>query len=369
VQSVLSVHVDAERLSRSRFALSRLAELTNGLEVLTHPGRAPFARRWIDRTRRRLDPSKIGVLYDLVGHDYSYVPDFIVPIPATYEPSLDDELSAIAATPPDAVRSQLRRAFRIGSPPDGDVEPTRIGPDGRAPLPAELARVLATGGGEVLAETVADQLRYCWQEALAESWPQMRRVLDDDVRQRAMRASREGFAAIVRDVDPRLGWDGTQLTLQNAHDVALNPEPGVVLTPSLFLPRPAVWVGGPGQVMVGYPARGRGQVWSEPTRVPGSIDVLGARRAALLGDLDVPRTTSELAARHLLSPATVSYHLGRMRAAGLVARRPDGHAVRYERTEHAIALLAAIAATPGGDRPPDSATGRSSEPANQRRPS
>ena len=346
---MLSVQVDAERLSRSRFALSRLAELTNGLEVLTHPGRAPFARRWIDQTRRRLDRTKIGALYDLVGHDYWYVPDFIVPIPAEYEPSLDDELATIAATPPDIVRSQLRRAFRIGEPPTGgDAEPARIGPDRRAPLPAEIARVLADDGAAALAETVADQLRYCWHEALADSWPQMRRVLDDDIRQRAMRASREGFAAIVRDVDPRLDWTGTQLTLQIAHDVALDAEPGVVLTPSLFLPRPAVWVGGPGQVMVGYPARGRGQVWSEPTRVPGSTDVLGARRAALLGDLDVPRTTTELAARHLLSPATVSYHLGRMRAAGLVARRPDGQAVRYERTDQASALLAAIAA--GGNR-------------------
>jgi hypothetical protein len=128
----------------------------------------------------------------------------------------------------------------------------------------------------------------------------------------AERLSRSRFAAIVRDVDPRLGWDGTQLTLQNAHDVALNPEPGVVLTPSLFLPRPAVWLGGPGQVMVGYPARA---------------------------------------------------------AARCGPNRPDGHAVRYERTEHTSALLAAIATTPGGDRPPDSATGRSSEPANQRRPS
>ena len=345
--AVLSVHVDAERLSRSRFALSRLAELTNGLEVLTHPGRAPFARRWIDETRRRLDRTKIGALYDLVGHDYWYVPDFIVPIPAEYEPSLDDELAAVAATPPEVVRDQLRRAFRIGPPSNGDKALARIGPDRRAPLPAEIARVLANDGAGALAETVADQLRYCWHEALDESWQQMRRVLDDDIRQRALRASREGFAAIVRDVDPRLGWDGTELTLQIAHDVALSAEPGVVLTPSLFLPRPAVWVGEPGQVMVGYPARGRGQVWSEPTRVPGSTDVLGARRAALLGDLDVPRTTTELAARHLLSPATVSYHLGRMRSAGLVARRPDGHAVRYERTDQASALLAAIATAPG----------------------
>lgn len=340
---MLSVQVDAERLSRSRFALSRLAELTNGLEVLTHPERAPFARRWIDQTRRRLDRTKIGALYDLVGHDYWYVPDFIVPIPAEYEPSLDDELATIAATPPDIVRSQLRRAFRIGEPPTDDAAPTRIGPDRRAPLPAEIARVLANDGASALAETVADQLRYCWHEALADSWPQMRRVLDEDIRQRAMRASREGFVAIVRDVDPRLHWTGTQLTLQIAHDIALDAEPGVLLTPSLFLLRPAVWVGRPGQVMVGYPARGRGQVWSEPTRVPDSTDVLGARRAALLGDLDVPRTTTELAARHLLSPATVSYHLGRMRAAGLVTRRPDGHAVRYERTDQASALLAAIA--------------------------
>jgi DNA-binding transcriptional ArsR family regulator len=116
--------------------------------------------------------------------------------------------------------------------------------------------------------------------------------------------------------------------------------PGVVLTPSVFLPRPAVWAGAPGEVLLGYPARGRGQVWAAPSVL--GTPVLGERRAALLTDLAVPRSTSELAARHRLSPATVSYHLNRLRAAGLVTSRQAGHSVLYAPTERATALLAAM---------------------------
>lgn len=332
---MLTFQVDAERLSRSRFALSRLAELTNGLEVLTHPGRAPFARRWVRQIRRRLDPARIDLVDGLVGHDSSYVPDFLVPIPREYEPSLDTELAGVATAPADLVRDQLCRTFRIG-PCDE--------PDARAPLPSAVADALAAGGEAHLTRLVADQLRYCWHEVLSESWPLLRRVLDADVRHRAMVASREGFAAIVEDLHPRVSWDGGRLTVRTSHDASLSAEPGIVLTPSVFLPGPAVWVGGPGEAMVGYPALGRGRVWSEPAVDPTSAPILGDRRSALLADLATSRTTSELAARHRLSPATVSYHLARLRTAGLVARTPVGRAVRYERTDYAETLLAALEA-------------------------
>jgi DNA-binding transcriptional ArsR family regulator len=340
--------VDADRLARSRFVVSRVVELTNGLEVLVHPDRAPSARGWVERTRRRLDRSAVAVLLALVDHGSWYVPDFLVPVPERYEPSLDEELAAVAAMPAALVCWQLEMAFRLGPPPPAALERSRAGPgrDPRAPLPAAVAEVLAAGGEAGLTARVADELARLWPVALADSWPGMRRVLDEDVRHRAALASRVGFAEIVGSLHRRMRWDGTEVTLELPYDVRVDATPGLVLAPSVFLPRPAVWLGTPGQVMIGYPARGRAALWAGPAPPAGEAGVLGERRAALLADLGTPRSTTELAARHRLSPATVSYHLGRLRGAGLVTRRQAGHSVLYERTERAVDLLTALGGRP-----------------------
>lgn len=324
---MLTVRVDAGQLVRSRFALSRLAELSCALEVLTHPDRAPFARGWVDATRPRLDLDAVALVHALVEHKSAYVPDFLVPLPADYEPALDTELAAVATTPAGTVRQQLAKTF-----PDG-------------PLPAAVAEVLDRGGERAVAELAAEQLRRSWQVTLADSWPALRRVLDEDVRHRAAHAARAGFAEILTGLHPTLRWDGTRLTKQAAYDLELDPVPGLVLTPSVFLPWPAVWNGTPGDVLLGYPARGRGAVWSAPSPVLGA-PALGPRRVALLADLGTPRSTSELATRHHLSPATVSYHLNRLGADGLVTRRKDGHSVLYTATDGAKALLSAIGQAP-----------------------
>ncbi|GAB1510194.1 helix-turn-helix domain-containing protein [Actinophytocola sp. KF-1] len=322
---MLTVRVDAERLVRSRFALSRLAELSCALEVLTHPDRAPFARAWVAETRPRLDVGAVALVHALVEHDSPYVPDFLVPLPPGYEPDLDTELAAVAAAPADTVLRQLARTFPAGPPP-------------------AVTAVLDRGGARAVAEVAAAQLRHCWDVTLADTWPALRRVLDEDVRHRATQAARTGFDGLLADLHPMLGWDGARLTKPAAVDVTLDPAPGVVLTPSVFLPWPAVWAGTPADVLVGYPARGRGSVWAGPARVLGP-PVLGARRVALLADLGTPRSTAELASRHRLSPATVSYHLRRLFTDGLVTRRQDGHSVRYAATDGAGELLKAMGQT------------------------
>jgi DNA-binding transcriptional ArsR family regulator len=177
---------------------------------------------------------------------------------------------------------------------------------------------------------------------MADSWEAMRRVLDENVRQQSALAGRVGFAEIVGSLHPQLDWNGSQVTLQLPYDVQVDATPGIVLTPSVFLRRPAVWLGLPGQVMVGFPARGRGNVWSLSEPVGKPSNVLGLRRSMILADLDVPRSTTDLATRHRLSAATVSYHLSRLRQAGLVTRRQDGHSVLYERTGRAVDLLMAL---------------------------
>jgi DNA-binding transcriptional ArsR family regulator len=343
LRTVLTFHVDADRLTRSRFALSRLAELTNGLEVLTHPGRAPHARPWVDRVRSRLDPAGLVLLFALVDHGSWYVPDFLVPIPDGYEPGLDHELAAVAATPPELVRFQLRMAFRLGPPPPAALRRSRAGHghDPRWPLPVAIADALSIDGETALTARVAEPRR-CWSAAMADSWEAMRRVLDENVRQQSAQAGRVGFAEIVGSLHPQLDWNGSQVTLQLPYDVQVDATPGIVLTPSVFLRRPAVWLGLPGQVMVGFPARGRGNVWSLSEPVGKPSNVLGLRRSMILADLDVPRSTTDLATRHRLSAATVSYHLSRLRQAGLVTRRQDGHSVLYERTGRAVDLLMAL---------------------------
>lgn len=328
---MLTVRVAAEQLVHTRFALSRLAELSCALEVLTHPDRAPFAATWVAATRPRLDLDAVALVHAIVGSDSPYVPDFLVPLPAGYEPDLESELAGVADAPARTVRDQLARTF-----------------PGR--LPGEVARVLDRGGERAVAETAAAQLRHCWHVTLADSWPALRRVLDEDVRHRAADAARTGLAGILAGLHPSLRWDGARLTKDTALAVELTADPGVVLAPSVFLPWGAVWNGAPGDVLVGYPARGRGAVWSSPSPVLAA-PALGARRVALLTDLDTSRSTSELAARHRLSPATVSYHLNRLCADGLVTRRQDGHSVLYSTTEAARSLLAALNPAPAARAP------------------
>jgi hypothetical protein len=336
---VLTLRVEPARLVRSRFALSRLAELSCALEVLTHPDRAPYAAAWVAATRPHADPAAYPLVHALVEHESWYVPDFVVPLPAGYEPTLDEELAAVAATPDDLVREQLRMAFRIGPPPAAALARTRspAGQDPRVPLPPVVATALDRGG---IAGRAAAELRRAWHAVLADSWPALRRIHDEDVRHRAAHAVRSGFGEILDGLHPALHWDGRTLTMDAAFELTSDAAPGVVLTPSVFLPRPALWAGVPGEVLLGYPARGRGRVWAAPSVL--GTPVLGERRTALLTDLEVPRSTSELAARHRLSPATVSYHLNRLRAAGLVTSRQAGHSVLYVPTERATALLAAM---------------------------
>jgi len=77
--------------------------------------------------------------------------------------------------------------------------------------------------------------------------------------------------------------------------------------------------------------------------------LVGRTRAALLASLDLPRTTTQLAAELGLSQAAVSQHLKILHNAALVTAQRRGRMVLYQRTPAATTLLATI--------PTDQATG------------
>lgn len=92
--------------------------------------------------------------------------------------------------------------------------------------------------------------------------------------------------------------------------------------------------------MLAYPAvpgpKSRSAADEPPAPAP---DLLGATRARLLADLDLPRTTLELGERHFLAVSTVSYHLGILHRSGLVTRVRDRNRVLYQHSSRAAALL------------------------------
>jgi DNA-binding transcriptional ArsR family regulator len=87
-----------------------------------------------------------------------------------------------------------------------------------------------------------------------------------------------------------------------------------------------------------YPARGLNAVHHQPRQ--GLADLIGPARAAILRDLDVPRTTTDLSRRHSLAKSTVSHHLGILLHAGLVVRAREGGTVFYSRTDHGDRMAA-----------------------------
>lgn len=350
----MSFRLDAERLARSRFSISRLSQVMISLLVLREPQRAPYARSWVRTTRRRIDPARMSLLLELVPDPRGrqgrwYAPDFLAPVPTTYAPSSAEELAAVRATDPTLVREQLAMAYQVGTVPEVVRRATGIlVADPRAPVPRGLRDALEEGGEAMVAAMAAEQLSYYWELALADSWSDIERVLEQDIRHHAARMSREGPEALFSDLHPAVGWTGSDVQLRLAYEVSEDASAGIVLVPSVFLhSRPQVWIGDPGEVMIGYPAVGRGAAWSDPSALAtesGSSQLLGRSVHALLADLDVARTTSELAERHALSPPTVSHHIARLHRAGAVERRRDGRFVYYVRTDRGSALVDALTA-------------------------
>jgi biotin operon repressor len=193
---------------------------------------------------------------------------------------------------------------------------------------------------------LADTLRAYWDVALAPVWPRIRAFLEADVAHRARRLAEGGPEALLGELHPGVAWSGRRLDVTSVHDATIELEGrGLLLLPSAFTwARPSTIDQPAWQPTVAYPARGIATLWERGRRAPAALArLLGATRAAVLGDLDAPRSTTELARRLSLSPAGASHHLTALRDAGLITARRDGRAMLYVRTATADALL-----DPGG---------------------
>jgi DNA-binding transcriptional ArsR family regulator len=166
------------------------------------------------------------------------------------------------------------------------------------------------------------------------------------------------MARVLRTLHARLRWDGTTLRIgESWAEDKCSAGDELVLTPSVLgWPHLFSQLEDPANAVVCYPASRIGTLVSRERfeRADGGrggarghalIELLGESRAAVLLDLDLPRTTAQLSVRRQLAPATVSYHLGALVNAGLVLRKREGRQVLYTRSDYGDLLLEAVFGT------------------------
>lgn len=320
-------------LRRCRFAVSPAFETLSAVRVASGQQPPDHHRPWLDSVRPRLDgPDALDLRpLTLLQPRRGYTPDFLSPPPTGPQARFEDELTRIAATPPEQVHAEIARSLRETPGAAGTAT-------GR----------LLLGDPELVLPMLTGLIRTAWTTLVEPVWPRVRALLDADVAFQTRRLAEGGLDRLFAELHPMLRWQDNVLTRVRGDDDHRDLDgEGLVLMPSAFKwQEVVVIVDPPWQPTVVYPVRGLGTLW--PSRPSASKDgtpdgtpdgtaalarLIGRTRAALLTGLDTPASTQLLAHRYALAPGTVSEHLTVLRDAGFVVGERHRHEIRYRRTE------------------------------------
>ena len=110
---------------------------------------------------------------------------------------------------------------------------------------------------------------------------------------------------------------------------------GLTLAPSLFTRNATAPISAAEAPLIMYGARGVGTLWeAEPPGPRDALaDLIGASRARLLGLLESPASSTELAVRLGVTTSAVNQHLRALRDAGLLTAARHGRSVLYLRSD------------------------------------
>ncbi|MGV9882056.1 ArsR/SmtB family transcription factor [Streptomyces sp. NPDC003006] len=249
-------------------------------------------------------------------------------------PDIEAELHQLAGTTTPHFADLLQRLLEGCDWPRG----------GRAEEARRTFRSFLDAGEHACARQLADEVGMFWERCLAPHWVAIRDHAEVDIAHRARITAQGGLRAGISSLHPAVAYDDHTIRLTGAVDEETERVGGLTLVPSWFARR---WYLGPdprcrhGRYLI-YPAI-RPDAPRRSAEHDGTAavlgEVLGHTRLTLLASLRHPHTTTQLAARHHLSPSTVSYHLTRLYRAGLLVRTRAGGSVHYRRTADAERLL------------------------------
>ncbi|WP_067465106.1 DUF5937 family protein [Actinomadura macra] len=321
---MIRFEVSADDLLHSRFALSPLFELDGLLRALAGLSERTLPGAWAARLAPEFRALRAGTELDavLALQSHRNGAAFAAPPPRGLAQTVEDDLAAVRATPPDVARREIDHA--LGLRPAGD-------------------RARAILDRPDVVSVVAETLETAWRTLLAPDWPRLRAICERDVLHRAGRLSGGGWEAALRDLHPRVRWrDGgiDLLGMAVSETVPLGGR-GLLLIPAVFVwPGIAAHTEEPWPHALLYPARGISALWeSAPPAEPGALAcLLGRTRARILLALAEPAGTTQLSRALGVAPGTVGDHLTVLRRAGLLDKSRAGRAVLYRRTPLGDAL-------------------------------
>ncbi|MFG2987534.1 winged helix-turn-helix domain-containing protein [Streptomyces sp. NPDC048258] len=206
---------------------------------------------------------------------------------------------------------------------------------------------------------LADALQDCHRVAVAPYWGRIDQYLEGEVARRARIMVRGGVGALLDSLRPMAVWKPPVLEIPGYRplvhpqaDFHLQNRP-FILSPSVFCgPAPQLFAGPNTAIMV-YPALHNlvdaAALWAPPADarrgnavVPSAVAaLLGRTRAVVLCVIaDYPAcTTTQLAKRAGISPASASEHATTLRSAGLTTLTRDRKAALHTLTHLGITLL------------------------------
>ncbi|MDX3643176.1 helix-turn-helix domain-containing protein [Streptomyces sp. MB09-02B] len=292
------------------------------LHLLQNRDGALVFGRWRRASRGLFDPELPRLRHLAPPRGYSA--DFLTPAGAAggFEAGLD----AMLATPRARLRTDLTELSLA------------------RPLPG-WAGPLAGGDTQAL-RGLAGLVRRHHERFVAPYWTHVRARFDDARSVAARALLRSGFSGLAAGLHPSLRWSAPVLQIAGAHlqgDLYLDGR-GLRIIPSFFCwPGPIVLRDGSLPPVLVYPVTHDPRWLAPPPDAPGTHQalaaLLGRARAAVLEEVADGRTTSEVAARVGLSPATVSHHVAVLRESGLLTSRRIGGAVLHTVTALGVDLL------------------------------
>jgi DNA-binding transcriptional ArsR family regulator len=234
------------------------------------------------------------------------------------EPTFEEGLAALLATPTDQVYTELVDAT-MGH--DSDVRRRLLDDPDRARSEAAVA------------------LRRLWKAAVEPEWPSMRQALRAEMLDRAVQVNREGLRAVIPRLHHSTSCDADTITVETTVEVDADCPEGLILVPSLFITdRVQCTTSDHWTPAVCYPASGR-YLWAAPP-TPRSLErLLGTTRSKILAALTTPMQTTVVARAMGVTTPTASEHLAILRNAGLIDSSRAGRTATHELTNAGRALL------------------------------
>ena len=328
MNAVWRIHFNAEDLLRTRIAptLGPLAETMFGLHLFR--SRQPCAHAfgpWRKTVRGRMTAQMrplaalapagtMGVdLWSLTGE----------------APTIEEGIDALLAMRPEHVRTELEFFTSNRHLPGWAWTLAEHGDRGRREL--------------------ADAALASYQALLKPHWPKVQGHLHAERSARARVLLERGIEGVLTTLHPKIRWNSPVLEVLMCGDTEIHLRGrGLSLVPSLFVGDRLVLLsdlGAPGApIRLVFPAApdtlGLARLWSNGGGHSEALAaLLGHNRAAVLLRIADGCTTSELAQRAGISPASASQHATVLREAGLIATRRDGGAVLHTLTSLGASLL------------------------------